>query len=203
MNPQAHGGRGLWVLAHHAQAQAEAGFEEDNPTHDDHSDHHKEADGLLGQNGADDGDGGKEVQGGGDGGHLGGGALVVPDELHQQGGDGQSQQVQSDAADDLVDLVAHGQDAVEQADDHAAHHAQQEAEEHAPGEVGAENAEEGAHHHHALQAQGHDAAAHREGAAHRGQHQGDGRADDGNQVVENHAHVRPPPSWSCGTSPRG
>ena len=71
VNPQAHGGRGLWVLAHHAQAQAEAGFEEDNPTHDDHSGHHKEADGLLGQNGADDGDGGKEVQGGGDGGHLG------------------------------------------------------------------------------------------------------------------------------------
>lgn len=112
---RAQGGRGLWVLAHHAQAQAEAGLEEDDPPHDHCGDHHKEADGLLGQNGADDGDGGKEVQGGGDGGHLGGGALVVPDELHQQGGDGQSQQVQSDAADDLVDLVAHGQDAVEQA----------------------------------------------------------------------------------------
>ena len=113
----------------------------------------KEADGLLGQNGADDGDGGKEVQGGWRWRPPGGGAPCYPDELHQQGGDGQSQQVQSDAADDLVDLVAHGQDAGNRPMT-IAHHAQQEAEEHAPGEVGAENAEEGPSSSCSLRAQG-------------------------------------------------
>lgn len=47
---------------------------------------------------------------------------------HQQGGDGQSQQVQSDAM--MTWLIAQRTDGMpwRQADDHAAHHAQQEAE---------------------------------------------------------------------------
>ena len=70
--------------------------------------------------------------------------------LEEQAGDAESQDIDHDATDDLVDEKAHREDGVKRRDQHAGHYRRQHAEPETVGEEGHHVAGECAHQHHAL-----------------------------------------------------